>query len=155
MSTLFATLHHAAGLTLLVCTLVSLYQLKQPLTLRGARLLRKTDMLNGIAATLVLAVGLVRVFYLEKGAAYYFGNGPFLAKLGFYGLASMLSLVPTLEVRRWRPPLQQGRLPTISNQKLTAMRTVAYLQLACLAAMATCANLAAHGRAWHFLGGAP
>ena len=110
-------------------------------------------MLNGIAATLVLLVGLVRVFYLEKGSAYYFGNGPFLSKLGFYGLASVLSLVPTLEVRRWRVPLQLGQLPTVSDQKLTALCTVAYLQLACLAAMAMCANLAAQGQAWHFLGG--
>lgn len=151
MSTLFATLHHAAVLTLLVCTLFFIYQLRQPLTLPGARLLRRTDMLNGIAATLVLVVGLVRVFYLEKGSAYYFSNGPFLAKLGFYGLASVLSLVPTLEIRRWRVPLKKGQLPTLSDQKLTALSTVAYLQLACLAAMATCANMAAHGREWHFL----
>lgn len=151
MATLFATLHHTAVLTLLVCTLVSIYQLRQPLTLSGALLLRTTDMLNGIAATLVLVVGLVRVFYFEKGSAYYFSNGPFLAKLGFYGLASLLSLVPTLEVRRWRVPLQQRRLPTVSDRKMTAMCTVAYLQLTCLAAMATCANLAAHGGAWHFM----
>ena len=145
MTTLFAALHHAAVLTLLVCTLVSLYQLRQPFAVPGARLLRRTDMLNGTAATLVLLVGLVRVFYLEKGSEYYFSNGPFIAKLGFYGLASMLSLVPTLEVRRWRSPLQQGQLPTVSDQKLTAMRTVAYLQLVCLVAMAVCANWAAHG----------
>ena len=145
MTTLFATLHHAAVLALLVCTLVSLYQLRQPLTVSGARRLRNVDMLNGIAATLVLLVGLVRVFYLEKGSTYYFGNGPFLAKLGFYGLASVLSLVPTLEVRRWRAPLQQGQLPTVSGQKQTALRTVAYLQLACLAAMTICAHLAASG----------
>jgi putative membrane protein len=122
--------------------------------MRGARLLRRTDRLNGIAATLVLLVGLVRVFHLEKGSAYYFGNGPFLAKLGFYGLASMLSLVPTLEIRRWRVPLQQGRLPTLSDQKLAALYAVACLQLVCLAAMATFANLAAHGQAWHFPGSA-
>ena len=152
MSTLFATLHHAAVLTLLVCALVSVYQLRLPLTIRGARLLQNTDLLNGIAATLALLVGLVRVFYLEKGSAYYFSNGPFIAKLGLYGLASMLSLAPTLEVQRWRIPLQQGQLPTVSDRKLTAMCTVAYLQLACLAAMATFANLAAHGGAWHFPG---
>lgn len=145
MSTLFAALHHAAVLTLLVCALVSIYQLRQPLTLPGASLLRKTDMLNGIAATLVLVVGLVRVFYLEKGSAYYFSNGPFLAKLAFYGLASVLSLVPTLEMRRWQIPLKNGQLPILSDQKLITMRAVAYSQLACLAAMATCANLAARG----------
>ena len=145
MSTLFATLHHAAALTLLVCTLVSIYQLWRPLTVQSARLLRNTDMLNGVAATLILVVGFVRVSYLEKGSAYYFGNGPFLAKLVFYGLASVLSLVPTLEVRRWRGPLQRGQLPAVSNPKMTTLRILAVLQLACLAAMATCANLAARG----------
>jgi putative membrane protein len=145
MSALFAALHHAAVLTMLVCALVSIYQLRQPLTLPGAHRLRKTDMLNGIAATLVLVIGLVRVFYLEKGSAYYLSNGPFLAKLAFYGLASVLSLVPTLEMRRWQIPLKNGQLPILSDQKLITMRAVAYAQLACLAAMATCANLAARG----------
>ena len=142
MTTLFAALHHAAVLTLFICALLSIYQLRQPLTFPGANRLRKTDMLNGIAATLVLVVGLVRVFYLEKGSAYYFSNGPFLAKLAFYGLASVLSLVPTLEMRRWHTPLKNGQLPILSDQKLITLRAVAYLQLACLAAMATCASLA-------------
>jgi putative membrane protein len=145
MTTLFAALHHAAVLTLLVCALISIYQLRQPLTLPGASRLRKTDMLNGIAATLVLVVGLVRVFHLEKGSAYYFSNGPFLAKLAFYGLASVLSLVPTLEMRRWQIPLKNGQLPILSDQKLITMRAVAYSQLACLAAMVTCAYFAARG----------
>ncbi len=148
MTTLFAALHHVAVLTLLICALTFIYQLRQPLTVAGARRLRTTDMVNGIAATLVLVVGLVRVFYLEKGPAYYFDNGPFLAKLAFYGLASLLSLVPTLELRRWRVPLQNGQLPSLSDRKVTVMRTVAYLQLACLAAMATSANISAGGGSW-------
>ena len=145
MTLLFAALHHAAVLTLLVCALVSIYQLRRPLTLPGANRLRKTDMLNGIAATLVLVAGLVRVFYLEKGSTYYFSNGPFLAKLAFYGLASVLSLVPTFEMRRWQISLKNGQLPILSNRKLITLRAVACLQLACLAAMATCANLTARG----------
>jgi putative membrane protein len=145
MTTFFAALHHLAVLTLLVCALVSIQQLHKPRTLAGARRLRFVDMLNGTAATLVLVIGLVRVFYLEKGYAYYFDNTPFLAKLAFYGLASMLSLVPTLEFRGWRDSLKIGQIPALSRQKLTAIRTAAYLQLLCLAAMAACANLAARG----------
>ena len=143
VATLFAALHHAAVLALFACALVTIYQLRQPFTLPGARLLRRTDLLNGIAATLVLVAGLVRVFYLEKGSAYYFSNGPFLAKLAFYGLASLLSLVPTLEMHRWRLALRKGQLPALSGEKLATLRTVAWLQLACLVAMATCASLAA------------
>jgi len=148
MTTLFTTLHHLAILTLLGCTLTSIVQLRRPFDLPGAHRLRKADMLNGLAATLVLLVGLVRVFYFEKGAAYYFHNGPFIAKLSFYGLASVLSLVPTLEILRWRAPLKQGLLPSLSSQKLARMRTVSYLQLACILAMTVCANLAARGVDW-------
>ena len=148
MTTLFAVLHHLAVLTLLVCTLLTFRQLGQPFTVPGARLLRKADMVVGIAATLVLLVGLVRVFYLEKGFAYYFQNGPFLTKLGFYGLASLLSVISLVELHRWRMPLKSGLLPALSTNKLSTLRTVAVLQLACLAAMAMCANLAAHGNDW-------
>lgn len=145
MTALFALLHHMAVLTLLGCTLMSIVQLRQPLDLSAARRLRATDMLNGMAATLILLVGLVRVLYLEKGADYYFHNGPFIAKLAFYGLASVLSLMPTLEMLRWRVPLKQGLLPSLSPQKLSRLRRVASLQLACLIAMMVCANLAARG----------
>ena len=145
MTTLFAAVHHLAALTLLVCALLTIRQLRQPFTVPRARQLSKLDVVNGIAATLVLVVGLVRVFYFEKGPTYYFHNGPFLAKLGFYGLASVLSVIPTLEMYRWKGALKSGLLPNLSVQKMTAMRTVAYFQLACLAAMAVFANLAARG----------
>ena len=148
MTVLFAVLHHVAVLTLLGCTLRSIVQLRQPFDLSAARRLRAMDMLNGMAATLILLVGLVRVLYLEKGAAYYFHNGPFLLKLAFYGLASVLSLVPTLEIFRWRVPLKRGLLPSVSRQNLARMRTVAYWQLACIFAMVACANLAARGVDW-------
>jgi putative membrane protein len=145
MTTLFAALHHAAVLTLLGCSLVSIVLWRRAFDLSVARRLHVTDMLNGGAATLILLVGLVRVVYLEKGAAYYFHNGPFIAKLALYGAASVLSLLPTLEMMRWRAPLKQGRLPSLSPVKLTHMRRVAYLQLTCLLAMMVCANLATRG----------
>ena len=158
MATLFQAFHHLAVLAVVGCALMSIVQLRKPFDLNTARLLRHTDMLNGIAATLVLLVllvllvGLVRVFYLEKGSAYYFHNGPFVLKLALYGLASVLSLVPTLEILRWRVPLQRGLLPSVSRQNLTRMHTVAYGQLACIVAMAVCANLAARGADWPSLG---
>lgn len=152
MATLFEAFHHWAVLTVLGCALMSIVQLRKPFDLHSARLLRHTDLLNGIAATLVLLVGLVRVFYLEKGAAYYFHNGPFVLKLALYGLASVLSLVPTLEILRWRVPLKRGMLPSVSRQSLARMHTVACCQLACIVAMVVCANLAARGVDWPSLG---
>jgi putative membrane protein len=122
--------------------------LRQSFDFVTARWLSRIDMINGIAATLVLAVGLIRVAYFEKGTDYYFQNGPFIAKLALYGLASVLSLVPTLEIMRWRAFLKQGQLPAVRPQKLIRMRAVAYGQLACVIAMMVFAALAASGVDW-------
>ncbi len=145
MTTLFATIHHLAVLTLLGCTLASIVQLGRPFNLPRAHRLRTIDRLNGIAATVVLVVGLVRAVYLEKGADYYLHNGPFIAKLALYGVASVLSLVPTLEMVRWRASLQQAVVPTVPAHQWARLRVVAYLQLLCLFSMAACASLAARG----------
>jgi putative membrane protein len=53
-------------------------------------------MVLGISATLLLVVGLVRVFWFEKGAAYYFQNAAFLAKLGLFIAVALLSIYPTI-----------------------------------------------------------
>lgn len=145
MSTIFALFHHLAVLTMLVCVLTSIWQLMQPFSLSRARVLRRADTVNAIAATLVLLIGAVRVIYLEKGAGYYFHNIPFIAKLVLYGIASLLSLMPTLEIRRWNAALGQGLVPTVDTGRLSRMRTVSYWQMVCLFAMAACAMLAARG----------
>jgi putative membrane protein len=148
MQLLIAFLHHLAVLTVLASSLMCVLLLRQSFDLVTARRLSRIDMINGIAATLVLVVGLIRVAYFEKGTDYYFHNGPFIAKLALYGLASVLSLVPTLEIMRWRAFLKQGQLPVVLPQKLVRMRAVAYGQLACVIGMMAFAALAARGIDW-------
>jgi uncharacterized membrane protein len=143
MTAFFATVHHLAILAMVVCALLTLHHLNRPFSVPRARFLSKTDRVNGTAATLVLLVGLARVFYFEKGAAYYFHNGPFLVKLGLYAFASVLSIIPSVEMYRWRTPLAGNMPPNLNVKKLSDLRTVVVLQLSCLAAMAACASLAA------------
>lgn len=143
MPVFFAYLHHLAILVMVVCTLLTLHHLNQPFSVPRARILSKTDRVNGTAATLVLLVGLARVFYFEKGAAFYIHSGPFLIKLCLYACASVLSIIPSVEMYRWRTLLAGNMLPNLSAKKLTDLRAVAVWQLSCLAAMAACASLAA------------
>ena len=63
-------------------------------------------MILGIAAGVLLVVGLVRVVWLEKGAAYYFANHAFLTKLTLFIVVGLLSIVPTLEFLSWRGAVQ-------------------------------------------------
>ncbi len=74
MSTLFAFLHHLAAFTLVAALAVEFTLIRQELTLSSARRLQVTDMVLGIAAGLLLLVGLCRVFFFEKGSGVLFSQ---------------------------------------------------------------------------------
>ena len=57
---------------------------------------------------MLLVVGLLRVYYFEKGAAFYFGNAFFIAKLALFIVVGLLSIYPTLEFSAWRKALKQA-----------------------------------------------
>jgi putative membrane protein len=67
MSTLFAFLHHVCAFALVSAVAVELALIRQELTLASARKLQAADRLLGIAAGALLVIGLLRVFYFEKG----------------------------------------------------------------------------------------
>jgi len=67
-----AFLHHVAAFALVAALAVEFVLIRGELTVATARRLARADMILGISAGVLLAVGLLRVFYFEKGAAYYF-----------------------------------------------------------------------------------
>jgi len=98
MSTLFAFLHHLCAFTLVAAVAIEFTLIRQELTLASARRLQVTDLVLGIAAGFLLAIGLVRVFYLEKGPEYYWHSHAFLTKLGLFIIIGLLSLLRYLGV---------------------------------------------------------
>ncbi len=78
----------------------------------------------GASAGLLLVVGLLRVFYFEKGAAFYFGNAFFLAKLALFVVVGLLSIYPTREFLSWGKALKAGRVPVVGPSKLKKIRSV-------------------------------
>lgn len=86
--------------------------LRAPLDRTGLARVLAADNAWGIAAVLWLATGLARAFGpLEKGSAYYLGNGLFHAKLGLFGLILLLELWPMVTLIRWRLALARGATP--------------------------------------------
>ena len=79
-----AFVHHAAAFLLVAALMVELVVLRSELTLTSARSVLRMGAVYGIAATVLLIVDFVRVFYTEKGAAYYFESGSFLLKLTLF-----------------------------------------------------------------------
>lgn len=145
MSALFAFLHHVAAFALVAALTAELVLVRSPLTVESARRILRFDAAYGIAASTLLLVGLLRVFYFEKGASYYFHSAPFLVKLALFAMIGLLSAYPTLEFLSWRWALRQGLLPVVEPARLRAIRSILHWELALLLPLLACAALMARG----------
>jgi putative membrane protein len=130
VSAFFAFLHHVAAFVVFAALVIEFVTLKDALTLQSARRLVRADMVYGMAAGLLLVVGLLRVVYFEKGAAFYFGNPSFIAKLGLFIAVGLLSVYPTIRFLSWRAALKQGRLPAADPRVLRLLRAFVHGELA-------------------------
>jgi putative membrane protein len=109
MSTLFAFLHHLCAFTLVGAIAIEFTLVRQELSLASARRLLATDLVLGIAAGLLLVIGLLRVFFFEKGAAYYWHSHAFLIKFSLFVIVGLLSIIPTREFLSWRGAIKAGQ----------------------------------------------
>ena len=145
MSTLFAFLHHLAAFTLVSAVAIEFTLIRSELTLSSARRLQVTDLVLGIAAGALLVIGLLRVFFFEKGADYYFHSLAFLTKFALFIVVGLLSIVPTMEFLSWRGALTAGRVPTISARKLRLVTGIIHGELVAIAVILLCAAIMARG----------
>ena len=145
MSTLFAFLHHLAAFALVSAIAVEFVLIRQEFTASTARKLLATDAVLGIAAGLLFVIGLLRVFYFEKGAAYYFSSHAFMAKFSVFIAIGLLSIIPTVEFLSWRKALRAGQTPQPSDGKITLIRKILHGELIAVAIILLCAAIMARG----------
>jgi putative membrane protein len=145
MTTLFAFLHHLCAFTLVSAVAIEFALVRQELTLSSARRLLATDLVYGVAAGALLAIGLLRVFFFEKGANYYFHSHAFLTKLSLFILVGLLSIVPTMEFLSWRGALKAGQVPAIGAKKLRRVTAVIHGELFAIVIILLCAAIMARG----------
>lgn len=141
----FAFLHHLAAFTLVACIAVEFILIGQQLTLASARKIIAVDRVLGIAATTLLVVGLLRVFYFEKGAAYYFGNHAFMGKFSVFIVAALVSAVPTIEFLKWRMAVAAGQVPTPDAKRLRIVKAAIHGELLAIVIILACAAIMAKG----------
>jgi putative membrane protein len=145
MSTLFAFLHHLAAFTLVAAIAVEFTLIRQEITFATARRLLVTDAVLGGSATALLGIGLLRVFYFEKGATYYFSSHAFMAKLAIFIAVGVLSAIPTVEFLSWRAAIRTGQAPRPAERKITLIRKVLHVELTGVAIILLCAAIMARG----------
>jgi putative membrane protein len=142
---LFAFLHHAAAFVLFGSLFTELVLLRQTLTESVARSLLRMDAVYGVSAGVLVIVGLVRVYFTEKGAAYYLHSGTFIAKIVLFVIIGLLSIGPTRTFVGWRKTLRGGGTPALADAQRSALRRTIHIELTLLMLLILCAALMARG----------
>jgi len=146
MTTAFmAFLHHLMAFTLVACVVYEFIAYRQGLTIEEARRIQRADLMYGISAGLLLIVGLLRVFFFEKGPAYYSQNPFFWLKMNTFLVVGLLSIDPTIRYLRWNKTLKENRVPEINEKEFKRTRILLTLEVIGLAIILFAAALMARG----------
>jgi putative membrane protein len=145
MSTLFAFLHHVCAFTLVAAVAIEFVLIRAELTLSSARRLQVTDLVLGVAAGALSVIGLLRVFFFEKGASYYFHSHAFLTKFSLFIVIGLLSIIPTMEFLSWRGALKAGQVPVIEARRRKLVTGVIHGELLAIVIILLCAAIMARG----------
>jgi putative membrane protein len=144
-SAFFAFLHHVAAFTLFGALLVELALVQRDLTFSSARKIQRADLAYGVAAGTVLVIGLLRVFYFERGGTYYLQNNFFLLKASLFFAVAILSIYPTVLFLSWNETLKAGLLPQLEETQIRRVRAVLIVEVTAIIAILLCAPLMARG----------
>jgi len=98
---LLAMLHHLLAFGIGAAITAELVMVRQGMQPPTVRLLARYDMVLGIMAMSLLAVGLLRVFFGAKGAEFYLHNHVFWSKVVLYLIMGLMSIKPTRTILRW------------------------------------------------------
>ncbi|RIK30730.1 MAG: DUF2214 domain-containing protein [Anaerolineae bacterium] len=144
-SAFMAFLHHLFAFTLVACVVFEFIAFRKGLTTEEARRIQRADLFYGISAGLLLIIGLLRVFFFEKGAAFY-GQSPFFwVKMGAFLIVGLLSIDPTIRYIRWNKVVQANQTPEISDTEFKRTRLILWLEVIGLAIIMLAAAFMARG----------
>jgi len=144
-SSFFAFLHFVAVFGIFSTVVVELLTMSKTPTLAEAQRIQLCDRWYGIFAGIVLIVGLLRVYFFEKGGSFYAGSPFFHAKMTLFVLVGLLSIYPTVRFIKWRPETRQGKAPVVAEQTYQRIMLALKLELVLLLGVALCASLMARG----------
>lgn len=126
---LFAFFHFIAVFGLFSTLFLEWQTMSPKPTYAEARRIQRCDQWYGIFAVLVLVVGFLRVFYFEKGYAFYSISPFFYLKLSLFVLVGLLSIYPTIRFFKWRTQTKQGQAPIVSGQEYRRIINILRVEL--------------------------
>ena len=142
---LMAFLHHVFAFTLVACVVYEFVAYRKGMTLEEARRIQRVDLAYGISAGLLLVVGLLRVFFFEKGVNFYIHSPFFWVKMTAFLIVGLLSIDPTIRYIRWNKTVKENRAPEISEAEFNRTRLILWLELAGIVVILLAAPMMARG----------
>ena len=140
-----AFLHHLFAFTLVACVVYEFIAFRKGLTIDEVRRIQRVDLFYGISAGLLLIVGLLRVFFFEKGAAFYSQSPFFWVKMGTFLIVGLLSIDPTIRYIRWNKAINENKTPEVSDKEFKRTRAILWLELIGLVVIILAAAFMARG----------
>ena len=142
---LMAFLHHILTFALTASIVYEFIAYRQNMSIEEIQRIQRVDLAYGISAGLLLVIGLLRVFFFEKGANFYMNNPFFWVKMNAFLLMGILSIDPTIRFIRWNRTLKQNTLPEISEPEYKRTRLLLTLEVIGIAVILLAAPMMARG----------
>jgi putative membrane protein len=142
---LMAFLHHVLAFTLTACLVYEFIAYRKNMGIAEIRRIQRVDLAYGISAGLLVLVGLLRVFFFEKGVNFYVNNPFFWVKMVAFLLVGLLSIDPTIRYIRWNRTLRQNGVPEISEPEYKRTRVLLWLEVVGIAVILLAAPMMARG----------
>jgi putative membrane protein len=144
-SAIFAFLHHLCAFTLTACLVYEFIAYRQGMSLAEARRIQRVDLAYGISAGLLLVIGLLRVFFFEKGVSFYIQIPFFWVKMAAFAMVGLLSIDPTVRYIRWNQTIKENKAPDISMGEYKRTRLLLWLEVIGIAVILLAAPMMARG----------
>jgi putative membrane protein len=145
LNSLMASLHHIFAFTLTAALVYEFIAFRKGLTAAEARRIQRVDLVYGISAGLLIVVGLLRVYFFEKGPNYYFANHVFWTKMALFVIVGLLSIYPTIRYFKWNPMLAENKAPEIPDKEFKNIRLLLWIEIVGIVLILLAAPLMARG----------
>ena len=137
--------HFLAFFALTAAIVLQLALIAESMSVETARRIQRADRVAGMFALLLLVFGFLRVFYFEKGSAYYFSNYFFWIKLGLFISAAAIAIYATRQFSRWNDELARGIAPELDGDTVARLKKAIHWELVLIIGVLICASLMAKG----------
>ena len=142
---LMAFLHHLLAFALTACLVYEFIAYRRNMRIAEIQRIQRVDLIYGISAGLLLVIGLLRVFFFEKGVNFYMNNPFFWVKMMAFILVALLSIDPTIRYIRWNQTLRRNEVPEISEPEYRRTRMLLSLEVIGIAVILLAASMMARG----------